>query len=596
MTIDLLSLLKKSKIFSSLNDDTLKKIIGGTKKVYLRAGKRLFNQSDLPDGMYLLVSGRLLVIYKKDTNEKIILGEVYPGETVGELSSLSFEPRSATVKSGMDSILLKISSDTFKEICNEHPQVLTNTLHILVNRSYNLITALSDAEPEKRHIAILPANKKVSLAEFAETISLHVGDMSGVKILSDLENDQDIETLKQQISEIDGKRETIIYLLSLHETALSQVCFENADMIYVVAIGDEKPYINRFTLDKIKKNKLAYNVKPELILLQDENIPRPKLTSRWLKLAKFSLHHHIRLNNNADCQRILRFMRGKAVGVVLGGGGVRSWAHLGAIKAILEAGIPIDIIGGTSAGAIVSAHYALYETYEDKHNDLKELSAITRKVTSFRNLTWPAISIFNGKAYTEKQRDMFDAVRIENLWLPFFCVSCNISQNIQVSHKRGYLWKAVRSSTAVPAIFPPVVVRGEVYLDGGILNNLPVDIMRKMVGSRGTIIAVELTHHNKDSEKYSFPPVLTFWHTMLAKFGMGIRKYRFPPFVDTFLKSLLAGSSVKQRENSAAASILISPDLSAYSMLTIGEKDEMKLMRLGYEAGVKAINKWNRKK
>ena len=70
--------------------------------------------------------------------------------------------------------------------------------------------------------------------------------------------------------------------------------------------------------------------------------------------------------------------------------------------------------------------------------------------------------------------------KIANLWLPFFCVSCNISNITQVILRKGLLWKAIRSSTAVPAIFPPVVINGHLHLDGGIINNLPVDIMRNL--------------------------------------------------------------------------------------------------------------------
>ena len=153
----------------------------------------------------------------------------------------------------------------------------------------------------------------------------------------------------------------------------------------------------------------------------------------------------------------------------------------------------------------------------------------------------------------------------------------------------------MRSSTAVPAVFPPVVIKGELHLDGGILNNLPVDIMKKVVENKGFIIAVELTHYHKDVTKYNFPPVLPFWQTIFSKLGLAYKGYKFPSFTETFLKSLLAGSSAKQEENSLAADLLISPDLSQYRLLNITKQQENILIRKGYRSAFKAIKKWREK-
>src|SRR6185312_12399525 len=103
--------------------------------------------------------------------------------------------------------------------------------------------------------------------------------------------------------------------------------------------------------------------------------------------------------------------------------------------------------------------------------DLRDLANLVRQSISLKNITWPAASLFNGKHYTEKLQDIFRNVRIENLWLPCFCISTNLSTNKQVISRRGYLWKIIRSSTAVPLVFPPVVVKGQLYIDGGLLNN-----------------------------------------------------------------------------------------------------------------------------
>ncbi len=276
----------------------------------------------------------------------------------------------------------------------------------------------------------------------------------------------------------------------------------------------------------------------------------------------------------------------------MSGGGQRVWAHIGALRAIIEAGIPIDAAGGTSGGAIMAAYYALHETPEDINSQLRALSDVTRKAVSWTNLTWPAISLFNSKNYTLLQKTMFHELKIENLLIPFFCVSCNLTHNTEAIHRSGYIWEKLRASTAIPGIFPPVIFNNELHFDGGLLNYLPVDVMRKIVGSKGKVIAIELNTERSEEDTYNFPPILSLAETLLSKLGLGRKKYKFPPLFDTFLKSLLVGSSVKMKQNSLAADLLINPEVTRYGMLNVTRSQEDELVEVGYQAAVAAIQVW----
>ncbi len=602
MTIDLLHMLKACKLFSALDDTALEGLITKFDKIYLHKNKILFRQGSLADGLYVLVSGKLSVILQSQHQVKKIIGEINVGETTGELGELTHGRRSATIKALEDSILLKLSSKEFKELCQNYPSVIHEIINTLAARTHNILQLFSSEEGTvKKHIVLVPASKKTVLKDFAEKIAAQAAHLSDVVVFSDYdekfrEHHNTEAKLQRAIDESEKKDKAILYLLESYSSALATAAFKKVDKIYIVGNGSAKPYISRFILEKFTAKKIADRIKPELILLHEKTEHLPQYTSRWLKLAKFALYHHVRINLDKDYQRVLRFIRGKALGLVLGGGGIRSWAHLGALRALHECNIPIDAIGGTSGGAIVAGYYAMYESYEDIHSALAELSEVTRKTVSVKNLTWPAISLFSSKTYTQQQRKMFASARIENLWLPFFCISCNLSNDTQVIHRGGYLWKAIRSSTSVPGVFPPVVIKGKLHLDGGILNNLPVDIMKKSVMGIENVVAVELTHSYRDDNEYNFPPVLTFGKAMMAKLGWGYQEYKFPPFVDTFLKSLLAGSSAKQKENGLVADVLISPDLSQFGLLNISKKHENELIELGYQAALQAIQKWQRKK
>jgi NTE family protein len=161
-------------------------------------------------------------------------------------------------------------------------------------------------------------------------------------------------------------------------------------------------------------------------------------------------------------------------------------------------------------------------------------------------------------------------------------------------HKTGSLWKKIRGSTAVPGVYPPLVINGHLHLDGGIVNNLPTDLMRKLSSSIGTIIAVELIHNIIEEKHYKFPPILTLSTVVLSKLHLAYKDYKYPHFVDMFLRSLLVGSTVKQTENARSADVLISPDLSGYNLLNVNKKQADELIDLGYKAALKSVKRWQR--
>jgi len=598
MKTDFLAILKACDIFSSLDDAQLTKLLKKFKIVHLKKSKILFHQGSFSNSLYLVVQGKLVVFLKQKNNEKKILNMINPGETVGEVGALSNEPRTATVKALENSILLKLSSDEFNELTHQYPFVMQKTLGNLMKRSRNLIQLVSNKESLRKHVVILAANKKCILQSLSEklfTMAYHVDDIVMLSDFSTGIQQTDEVQLKAHISLSEAKNKVILYILKSTKTMLAQLAFENVDTIYVVGEGYSDAHIESSVMKQLKSNKSYLQTRIELILLYENEMQRPQNTSRWLDLTKFDLHHHVRINQDKDWQRILRFIRGQAIGVVLGGGGLRCWAQLGAIRALIKSGIPIDIIGGTSAGAIVAGHYSLHETNKDSIKGLQELSDATRKAVRLYNLTWPAVSIFNSKDYTHKLYELFGGQHIEDLWITCFCITTNLSNFSQMVYRRGRLWKTIRSSSSVPGIFPPVVIKGRLHTDGGILNNLPVDVMRKFIGAKGTVVAVELTHMNEDSTEYYFPPILTFWQTVLAKLHIKYKNYRFPHFVDTFLKSLLAGASAKQFENSVAADLLISPDLSKFGILNVKKSQEAALIKIGYDSALKAIKTWRKK-
>src|SRR5262249_37174446 len=154
-----------------------------------------------------------------------------------------------------------------------------------------------------------------------------------------------------------------------------------------------------------------------LILLHPDGSRTPTNTRRWLDALRVDNHHHLRLNRGADFARLARFVAGRALGLALGGGGARGWAHLGVIRALEEAGVPIDIVGGTSMGAIIAAQCALgwdAETLLEQNR--------TFAMANIYDLTVPLLSLTSGRRKAKLIDRFLGQTEIEDLWLPFFCV------------------------------------------------------------------------------------------------------------------------------------------------------------------------------
>ena len=596
MEEDLINAIKNNKIFSSLNDGDIRKILNKFTKMKLDKPDALFYQGDPSDNIYLVVSGKLAAALTSAGGDMRIVGYIEPGEAVGESGALTTEPRALTVKAVEDSTLYRLSSRDFIELCHQHPALMYATIHPVIARSRSIIQLLS-SEKINQHIVVVPANKDTSLERFAEKLENFLENYPSLIFLSDYHaefNNPKIEinALKEKISNLEKnkkKSHKILYLLKSHDTPLAKIALKKANIIYITAYSNSSPRVDNFLVECFHTNNMHLKPEAGLILLHIESTTMPRNTANWLSQLAFDTHHHIRINSSKDYLRMLRYMRGKAVGIVLSGGGTRGWAHLGVIKALKESKVPIDMIGGTSVGAIIAGCYGMHESYEDAHERFYKIIIESAKSVSWRSITWPAISLFNAKFFTTSLMQVFDNTRIEDLWVPYFCITSNLANNSEEIHRTGLLWQKVRASSSIPGIIPPMVIDNELHLDGGLLNNLPVDVMRAYLGKHARIIAVDLNNFIRDKHKYAFPPILTFKQALFAKLGFTMDNYNFPRFTDTFMRGLFIGSLSKAVQNGLAANLLVNLDLNKFRLLHSNPKQANRLAQIGYEETMKQL-------
>lgn len=180
----------------------------------------------------------------------------------------------------------------------------------------------------------------------------------------------------------------------------------------------------------------------------------------------------------------------KKVGLALGGGGAKGLAHIGVIKALEAAGIKIDYIAGTSMGALVGGWYAAtgdIESLEDfilhiKKTDILEVKEIVRRKDG---------TLFKGESVTDKLRKELGGIKIEDLQIPFAALATNAKNGDEVCLKSGDLVDAIRASAALPIVFAPVEIGGQLLMDGGLVNPVPADTVKDM--GADYIIAVDVS-------------------------------------------------------------------------------------------------------
>ena len=598
MEDELLATIKTNKVLASLDEPAHLLLLPKFTKLELSPNEILFSQGDPSDQLFLLAKGKLVTSLITPTGLTRIVGHIDAGEAVGETGVLTNEPRALTIKALTPCTLYSLPSNDFLEICHQYPSVMLAAIHPIMMRSRELIQSLV-SEKTNKHIVIAPAHKDISLEKFFEKLAGFIEKYPRILFISDYHADFnqpyiDTAALNEKIlSREKGKKKLykIIYFLKSSTSPLANIAFKKMDSLYITAYSNAVPAIDPILLEKLEQHKGRHKVDPVMVLLHTESAVMPRNTSLWLSKASFVMHHHVRIHITKDYLRLLRYIREKAVGIVLGGGGTRGWAHLGALRAIREQKIPIDMIGGTSVGAIVGACYAIHESYDDAYDRFSKIAFESSHSISWRNITWPAISLFDAKNFTQSQMDAFHQIKIEDLWLPYFCISCNLATNNEDIHRHGVLWEKTRASSSIPGLIPPMLINQELHMDGGLLNNLPVDVMRSLLGNKSKIIAVELNSFSADPHKYQFPPILTFRQALLAKLGFTREHYVFPRFVDTFLRAIFIGSRARTMQNSLAANILINLNLNKFRMLQSNTKQAKKLLDIGYETALKQLQK-----
>lgn len=565
----------------------------------LNSGEVLFRAGDPADCAYIVVSGRLRIVAQDIDGGERLLNEVGRGETLGEMALLDRAPRSATAYAVRDSDLVKFPSQRFDRLLEEHPRALRHIARFVIDRLRHQSASVHSPARSSLSAAVIAASPGVAASEFAtrltHALSTHgsaflVSRQSAERALGLRSGDPALTAepgrirLTEWAAGLSEHHHFLVYAADPQWTDWTNWVSGQADHILIVADGNSDPEVGEVEKRLGERWHWVRAPRRSLVLLRRAG-ESPTRTSAWLGPRTLDEHFHASADSNADFARLARVLTGRAVGLVLGGGGARGFAHIGVIRALADVGVPVDSVGGTSIGSIIGAGLAMGLDADRIQVESK------RHFSAIFDPTLPLVSILAGRRVSSRLAGAFGELQIEDLEIPFFCVSTNLTRASETVHTRGSLAAALRASISLPGVLPPVAQKHELLIDGGVLNNLPSDVMAARLRG-GEVVAVDITPEVDLSAAFEAPSELSGWSVLWQRIRPRGRALEVPHIINILARSTVVASAAarRKRETDPQASLYLSMPVAEWGMFQFGSLEA--IAERGYEASLDPIRSW----
>jgi NTE family protein len=588
-----------ASLFGQLGEETLGFLRAHVQWVELAAGDVLMTQGEPGDSVYLSVSGRLRVYMAADDGKPRLVRELGRGEVIGEMSLYTGEPRSATVVAIRDSVLARLDKPQFEALLARFP-------HASMVFTRQIITRLQTQHrqrpvPAPVTVALLPVSAGVDLTQLVPRLAAELGRFGRVcmvdapaierrlgapDVAAQDEADAD-RRVARALDAIEAEHDFVLLVANAGADAWTRRCIRHGDELLLLADATQPPAVHPIEQAGLAGPRQRAEAAEILVLLHPTDIASPRGVRRWLERRPVAGHVNIRPGLDRDLARLARLISRNAIGLVLGGGGARGFAHLGVWKALRERGVEIDCVGGTSFGALMAALIAM-DPPLDKGVDVARQAFRTSPTGDYNLL--PLLSLIKGgrvRATIDRALEALvgGPLEIEDLWKGFFCIASNYSQGREERLAGGDLGRALRASIAIPGALPPVVRDGDLLCDGGTFNNLPADVMREMRGV-GRVIGVDLGARSPRRLEFDeVPGSLALLRDRLRPRGR--RRYPLPSLTSYLLNVTILYSTSRRQDAQRLVDLYFSPPLQRVGLLQWSRFDA--IMREGEQHAAEVL-------
>jgi NTE family protein len=569
---DLPALFAALPLLRDLDPQQLRDLSSEIEWFSLPGGATLFEAGQPADGLYAVVNGALGIYLTRSNGGVQYAGQVCGGETVGELEVISDQPRTATVIALRDTEVARLSNKSFELLLEKNPQSMRQIARILAQRLEAWQRTGRQGRALPKSFAIVPNGQGVNAIEFGNQL-VECLRRAGKAELVLYERAHD-ET-SHWFHRVERANDFVVYVTDARPSNWTKLCLRQADSLLLLANLNEGA---RSWSALAGSHEQAQTLTHELVLLH-HGASAASCCGEWLDAQTCRRHHLVR--EPADIARVARLISGRGIGLVLSGGGARGFAHIGVLRALKEAGMPVDAVGGASIGAIVGAGCAAGWDYPEMVERIHRAFVHTNPLSDY---TLPLVSLVSGRKVSRLMRREFGEVDIEDLRLPYFCVSANLTSGQMSVHRRGQLWYWLRASAAIPGVLPPVCRAQQVYVDGATINSLPVDVMQDVMS--GTIIGVDVGTDaafvtDTDSMDAPAPWNLPAW-LRGRRSRIGIMKI--------LLRAGMINSTATSVGQRQQTDLLMQPPLASIDLLDWQAFD--RVVEIGYRHALESIEKY----
>ena len=585
-------------VFGAVDRELLDELETAAEWVQLPRGRLLFEQGKAAEALYLVVSGRVQIArYERDGSVRVV-GEAGRGETTGEMAFFGGDRREERVQAVRDSILVAFTAAEFEALTRRRPQTLRQVTRTLVERLHRGTPVAAAARGRVTNVAVVPvrptprleelcARLERALAAFGPTLHLtaaRLEELTEEPGIAGAWEGAEGEQLLAWLEASEAAHRFVVYQADPTLSTWTRRCIRQADRVLLVADAADDPGLAELERGLLATEGRGTDGHEVLVLVHPDGSRLPSGTRAWLEPRSVEEHFHLRWDGAGDFARLARGLAGRAVGLVLGGGGARGFAHIGILRALAEAGVPVDMVGGTSMGASVAAQHAMGWSAD-------RIPEVNREVWVEMRPHWkitvPVLSMVGSAKAEVCGRMMYGQTEIEDLWIPFFSVSANLSTAEMVVHRTGSLLRAATASASIPGFAVPVLEGNHLLVDGAVLNNVPTDVMRAL--GCGTVIASEVSV--EEDASFCCTRIPTAWEAVRGRFT-GTAEGRFPSFLEVAMRASMLASIHREKTALQQADFCLRAPIEPFSLMDFPRLDE--IVDTGYQYAREAVRGWSR--
>ena len=553
--------LARTPLFSGVEPELVEQLAAKSRARHVDAGKWLFRERDAGDEMYVVRAGQLEVV---DERADVVIREYRRGDALGELALLTDSSRSVSVRAARATEVIAVGQADFTELLHSSAPLSLALNRSLSRRLQDTRSSASTARPRPATVALIALDWRIPLEWLATRLGAALPGHPSVAVLSDAEvpdgagSGEPAGVYGPLLDRAEARHDLVLLVggSALHEP-WTKFCLQQADRILAVTGGGPVPP--------------ALGHYPELqgcdLVFHDA---APGTLDGWAAALDPARSHLIRDTEfDADMARMARRLAGTSVGIVLSGGGARAFSHIGVLEELTAAGVTIDRVAGVSMGAVIGALYAM--GYDADEIDAICFEEWVRR-RPLRDFTVPRHSLIRGERFTSMLHRTFGTTLIEELPRGFMCGSVELRSGRLEIARYGPLWETVGFSINLPILAPPQVRGRKLFIDGSLVDNLPVKALADM--GEGPIIAVDVkaTPNRPDDgpvrarRRDDLPP-------------------RPPGLGETLTRLLLLGSENTAKAARRHADLVIRPHAEGVGLLEFASLDTAR------EAGRRAARK-----